>query len=304
MRNHHLPLFPKFKKLTLEDKKHIDQMLESLPPYSDFIFSSLWCWNTKPPIEISTLNGNLILKMPDYVSNETFISFLGSNNIEETIHTLFEYNKSQDLKTVLRLLPEHNFKDFDLSKLQPKYQLAEDRDNFDYILSVEDISTMRGLYRKKNKINIFKKKYQYRVSIEDLNQKLVQKKILSFVKKWFKDNKNPQAENKNEISAIRKLLKYSQKLNPKVLCLYIKGTLVGFSIFELFNEQYAIHAFQKANREYKGVYEFLYFHLTNYLKKLNYQYLNIEQDLGIEGLRQAKLGYNPHFLKKYSVSRK
>lgn len=305
MKNRAIPVFPHFKKLTLEDKKHLDQILETLPPYSDFIFSSLWCWNTNPPIEISALNKNLIFKMPDYVTNKSFITFLGSNSIEETINALLEYSQSLGLETVLRILPEHNFNNYDLTKLHPKYHLAEDRDNFDYVLSIDKLASMSGLYRKKNKVNLFKKTYKYKITIENLNQKRVQRKVLEFVKDWFENHKNPRAINNNEIIAINKLLKYSKELNPKVLCLYVEGALVGFSIFELFNKEYAIHAFQKANREYKGVYEFLYYNLANYLKKQKFQYLNIEQDLGIEGLRQAKLGYNPHFfLKKYIISHK
>ncbi len=302
--NNSLPIFPKFKELTLEDKKYIDNLLESLPPYSDFVFSSLWCWNTTPPIKISTLNENLVLKMPDYVSNKTFITFLGSNKIEETIDTLLNYSKDQNLEAVLRLLPEHNFKDYDLSKVHPKYDFAEDRDSFDYILSVEKLSTMQGLYSKKNKLNLFQKNYNYKVAIEDLNEKSVQDKIMEFSKNWFKTHTKQEAVNKNELVAIKKILKHSKALNAQVICVYIDNELIGFSIFEVFNKDYAIHGFQKANRDYKGIYEFIYHQMANYLKKQNCLYLNIEQDLGLEGLREAKLEYKPQFLKKYSIKRK
>lgn len=302
MKNTALPTFPKFRQLTLKDKKHLSRILKTLPPYSDFIFSSLWCWNTKPSIEIATLNKNLIFKMPDYITNQSFVTFLGSNAVPETINTLMEYCQSINLEAVLRLLPEHNFKNYDLTKLNPKYHLKEDRNNFDYILSIDTLASMAGLYRKKNKINLFKKSYEHKITIEDLNQKTVQIKILRFVKNWFKNHQKPQSVKNNELIAINRLLKYSKEFNPKVLCVYVQGQLVGFSIFELFNKEYAIHAYQKAKREYKGVYEFLYYNLANYLKKHKFQYLNIEQDLGIEGLRQAKLGYNPSFLKKYTIS--
>jgi len=299
-----LPLFPKFRELTIEDKKHIDQLLESIPPYSDFVFSSLWSWNTTPPIKISTLNNNLVLQMPDYVSNKSFLTFLGSNKIEETINTLLNYCKNQNLEAVLRLLPEHNFKDYNLSKLHPKYHLLEDRDSFDYILSIEKLSTMQGLYSKKNKLNLFQKNYKYKVAVEDLNKKSVQKRVMDFSENWFKTHTKKEAINKNELVAIEKILKHSKELNAQVICVYINNELIGFSIFEIFNKDYAIHGFQKANRDYKGIYEFIYHQMANYLKKQNCLYLNIEQDLGLKGLREAKLGYNPQFLKKYTISDK
>lgn len=302
--DNHLPLFPIFKKLTLEDKKHIDSFLKSLPPYSDFLFSSLWCWNTKLQIEFSILNNNLVLKMPDYISNEIFITFVGSNNIEDTIDTLLKHGKDAGLKEVLKLLPEHNFQKEDLTKLQSKYNITEDRNNFDYILSIDNLVTMAGLYNKKNKVNQFQKKHQYKIKIEDLKDAAVQDKIFTFVKNWFESSKNPNATNENELAALRKLLDYAHSLHPQVICLYVEDKLIGFSIFEIFSNNYAIHAFQKGLHEYKGVYEFLYFQMAHYLKKQGCLYLNIEQDLGIEGLRRAKLDYNPSFLKKYTITHK
>lgn len=303
--NNQLPLFPNFRELTIEDKKDVDQFLKSLPPYSDFLFSSLWCWNTIPPsIKISTLHNNLVLVMPDYVTNKEFVTFLGSNKIEETLDILLNYSKNQTFEAVLRLLPEHNFKDYDLVKLHRRYHFIEDRDSFDYILSVEKLSTMQGLYSKKNKVKLFQKNYKYKVAVEDLNQKSVQEKVMEFSKNWFRTHNKPATVNKNELLAIEKILKHSKELNAQVICVYVNNELIGFSIFEIFNKDYAIHGFQKANRDYKGIYEFIYHQMANYLKKQNCLYLNIEQDLGLEGLRQAKLGYNPQFLKKYSISHK
>lgn len=242
--------------------------------------------------------------MPDYVTNKIFLTFLGPNSLEETIHILLKYSRNLNLDAKLKLLPEHNFSDAELIKLQSQYHIAEDRDNFDYILSIDKIISMEGLYRKKNKVNLFKKSYKYSIAFEDLKLINVQKKILKFVNDWFRNHHNPQAINSSEQTAICKLLKHSQDLNPKVICVYVKNELVGFSIFELFNKEYAVHAFQKARREYKGVYEFLYHNLAIYLKQQECLYLNIEQDLGIEGLRQAKVAYNPTFLKKYTITHK
>lgn len=300
MPNKHLPLFPGFRELTLEDKEHLDKLLESLPPYSDFLFSSLWCWNTSPSIQISSLNNNLVLQMPDYTTNKAFITFLGSNKLEETMDTLLNYSQTQNMESVLRLLPEHNFKGYDLTKLEPKYHIQEDRDNFDYILSIEKLSSMNGLFKKRNKVNLFQKTYKYKITFEDLKEELVQRKILELTKYWFQNN--PDAANANEMQAIQKILSHAKELNPMAICVYVENQLVGFSIFEIFNKNYAVHAYQKAKREYKGIYEFLYHQMANYLKEQNCTYLNIEADLGLEGLRRAKLGYNPQFLKKYTIS--
>jgi len=58
---------------------------------------------------------------------------------------------------------------------------------------------------------------------------------------------------------------------------------------------------EKANREIKGLYQFINWSLANHLPD-NVKLINRETDLGIEGLRSAKLSYHPvGFEKKYRL---
>ena len=66
---------------------------------------------------------------------------------------------------------------------------------------------------------------------------------------------------------------------------------------------YLIH-FEKAVPGYKGLYQFINMSFAGILPD-KYVTINREQDLGDEGLRQAKLSYRPcGFVKKYRVYRK
>ena len=50
--------------------------------------------------------------------------------------------------------------------------------------------------------------------------------------------------------------------------------------------------FEKADTNYKGIYAMInYLTANNFLQ--NTEYINREEDMGIEGLRKAKLSYNP-----------
>ncbi len=86
-----LPNFPEFSKLSLDHQKDIDEAISGFPPYSDYTFASLYPWNSQNKLELSNLNGNLVVKFTDYVTDEPFLSFLGTNNVIETVETLFEY---------------------------------------------------------------------------------------------------------------------------------------------------------------------------------------------------------------------
>ena len=52
---------------------------------------------------------------------------------------------------------------------------------------------------------------------------------------------------------------------------------------------------EKANTEIEGVYAMINYEYVNHLPR-NYVYINREEDLGLEGLRKAKLSYHPHYL--------
>jgi hypothetical protein len=85
------------------------------------------------------------------------------------------------------------------------------------------------------------------------------------------------------------------------MCVFVDGLLRGFTVFEQVTKEYAILSFQKADKSYPGIFEFLNHSIALYLHKRGCMFMNMEQDLGIPGLRQAKRKYDPTYLKKYSI---
>ena len=72
----------------------------------------------------------------------------------------------------------------------------------------------------------------------------------------------------------------------------VDGKYVAYSIGSMINENTADIHFEKADREYDGSYAFV----NNSFAKYGFhdaEYINREEDLGIEGLRKAKLSYYP-----------
>jgi hypothetical protein len=79
------------------------------------------------------------------------------------------------------------------------------------------------------------------------------------------------------------------------------GRIEAFSIAERLNPTTAVVHFEKANPEWRGMYQLInQWFCRNEL--LGFEFVNREQDLGIEGLRKAKESYHPHHLvKKFAV---
>lgn len=301
-----LPKFPLFKKLELKDKEDIEKYTKHFPPYSDFSFSSLWSWNTKNHTELSLLNENLVIGMKDYSNDSLFYSFLGFHSLIHTIDTLLKDAQERRIEQALKLIPEHNFIHSDLEELHRKYSIKEDRDNFDYILSVEKLSIMQGpkLYQKKKQLNKFLRLYNYNVTIDQISNKSLHSDLLNFFHTWKSLKQKGSHVNLEELRAIERFIDLFTNCEIIVASVYIDNVLKGYSLFEQINSEYSLYSFQKTDTSIIGINEFLNNCVAKYLNSKKSKYLNIEQDLGIEGLRKAKKAYDPTFLKKYTITPK
>ncbi len=87
----------------------------------------------------------------------------------------------------------------------------------------------------------------------------------------------------------------------KIAGVYIDNKLEAFTIGEKINENIALIHIEKANQNIKGLYQYInqQFLLNEFP---NVKYVNREEDLGLDGLREAKLSYHPcKFIEKYSI---
>ena len=86
--------------------------------------------------------------------------------------------------------------------------------------------------------------------------------------------------------------------------LKVEGELVGFSAGFVSHTNVGVCMYEKANTEYRGSYQAL----TNLFAKKRYakcKYVNRQEDLGIEALKESKMSYHPHmFAKKFIIADK
>lgn len=295
-----IPQFPSFKRLTFSDKKRIETITSSYPAYSDYNFASLWSYNTQNDFLVSMLHKNLVIRFRDYITKDTFYSFLGTHNIQETIETLFAYLKKKNLKPELKLIPEVTIET--LKETKHDFLITEDRDNFDYVYNLSHLSDLNGRFysKKRNKVKKFLKEHSH-MSIQDihLNDNTTHKHILSVFSKW----EEKQGRSSHEKIAIQRLLKKAHFFDLLCLGLYSKTDLKAFSIVEIVQNGFVMVHFSKADRSYTGIFETLYKTLADTLREKGSQFLNREQDMGLSRLRHAKQSWGPlYFLKKYTVS--
>jgi uncharacterized protein len=295
-----LPKFPKFKKLELSDRKAIEKISIQQAPYSDFNFESLWAWDIKEKMKVSSLHGNLVLMFADYITGEPFYSFLGNHKVDSTVNSLLELSIEEGLRPALSLVPEDSLTGIDLKK----FSIEPDQSNFDYIFDLSLIAAYPGskFESKRTMVNRFLRNFPD-PEVRVLNRATDLENINQLNELWNKNKTvtDGSFEIQKETIAIQRFLD-THFDDALAVGVFVKKKLIGYSIFTLLKNKYSIGHFSKAAISYAGVYEFLMRESAKILIQYKYQYLNYEQDLGLPGLRRSKGSYRPiSFLKKYIV---
>lgn len=292
-----IDLFPLFSKLELKHKPSIDAIVSRLPPYSDFNFISLYSWNTDDSTYVSMLNGNLVIKQLDYVTGKPVLSLLGKNKIDESLASLLKASNE------LKLVPELTVESINNPQL---FTIIADRDNHDYVYALSEMVGLSGEKFKKirNKLNKFTSVglMHLEVVTTDTIAEVEKQEFILLFDAWAKTAKQSKEDSATEKIAFIRLLGVADSLPLLFTTVRQASNLIALHISENLENKYAICHFEKALSIYENLTTFAAHEGAKALLDKGIQFANWEQDLGLEGLRQAKSKWQPaSFLKKYTI---
>lgn len=186
--------------------------------------------------------------------------------------------------------------------LEDKVVVEETRGQWDYLYLSSELSTLSGnrFHKKKNLLKQFQKTYNY--EYRSLSGNCVET-VLNMQTEWcrWRDCESSEAL-LAENDAVARVLAHWNDIPG--LCggiIRIDEVPIAYTLAEPLNNDTLIIHFEKAANGIKGAYQAINYLFCNDVGK-NFTYINREQDLDDEGLRQAKLSYNPvDFSKKCSV---
>jgi len=300
-----IPTFPEFKKIEISDKEEIENFTKDFPPYSDFNFISLFCWDVDNKRQVSFLNGNLVVRLTDDISGKEFLSFLGNKKVPETIDELLWFARRQSIKTTLRMIPQEavNY----CSNPELSLNIKEDRNSFDYVFNLDDLSNLCGnKYENVRKhVNRFQRNYEERSEVVVFNE-LNDGKYIDCIRSVWKEWKSlKESYSSVEERAISKLFDNAEHFSMKNILLFIDGKPAAFSLNQVIDKENAISHFAKVNYNYGDIFPFLQRETAKCLAAEGCKFVNLEEDLGLLSLRKAKEQYRPsNFLRKYTIERR
>ncbi len=288
-----------FKKLELEDKRVFNRFLNNYPFLSsEYSFANLFIWKDNYKTKYCIYEDTLIIAKTDSAGRLSFMEPIGykEEKLPEIIKILKDLCREKGSDCLFREATEA-FAEKIMHLNDEELVLFEDRDNFDYIYESEKLATLAGkkLHRKRNHYKAFVNGFDYKII--NLSQDNQITKITDAIDHWYSSKEEIDPRVLHELKAIPKLLENMHLLNLQGIAVEVNEEIAAFTIGEKLNDDVAVIHIEKGNIDYKGVYSFINKTFVNECFK-DVKYINREQDLGIEGLRKAKLSYYPDLLEK------
>ena len=229
--------------------------------------------------------------------------FLGRNSLNETARALLWQCEREGMTPVLRFVPKCCADALDTLC----FSVIDEPDQFDYIVSTSAISAYEGQsYRlQRNFVRRFTELHSA-LQFREVDLKSVERKaqIKALIATWAEQKERDPSDVENENAAITRCLDaFEAALIGNGI--FDGEKLVAFALCEDVGNGYGVNHFEKAaTTVYTGIVPYFRQKTAQALRERGIEYVNLEQDLGIPGLRQSKRSYAPvAFLKKYRVAR-
>lgn len=292
-------------RITIESRPILEEYLGSYEyRASGLSFSSLYMWRNGNQFSWQIIGSYLCIAGVSRLEDELEEPFLlppltkvGVYEPEKLRETILEAKRIfEDAGFIfsLRLLP-FQMVECVRAAFPTEMKIIADRPNYDYVYRTKDLIELAGraYHGKKNHLNYFKNHYEYEyVRLTSEMAPLAEEFIRQF-------NERKQGLSSHE----RELLLYEQEaLNDVFENLETVGYLAGAILIDgkiealsiggrLGKNTVTVHV-EKANTEIRGLYQAIN---NEFCKQVTEKIkcINREEDMGIEGLRKAKLSYNP-----------
>lgn len=280
-----------FRQISTEDKQLFENFYKGRRISSYESFSNMLMWRDEDKLEYAVVNGFICVIGVNSISKKRF-SYMPIGGADVALHDTVLSLKAQYPDIFFTYL-----KKSDTDKLKEifgeKAEISEERDLFEYIYEAEKLRTLSGkaLHAKRNHINKFEATYESRFDIiSNKNKEELEKAILAL-------REDPAlVENKtmlvNEDAAIDKLYENFGSLGLTAGVLYADGNIAAYTIGEMINGDTALIHVEKAHRDIEGAYTVVNQRFISAAFP-DAVFANREEDMGIEGLRKAKLSYSP-----------
>ncbi|HHT30733.1 MULTISPECIES: DUF2156 domain-containing protein [Petrimonas] len=292
-----------FKPIELKDKEVINSYLcKQNYRASDLCFTNLFCWGKKFDTQFATKGEWFFVRFRDNNGRNSYLKPIGGRNIREAIDMIMDDHKQFDTVFQIRGLTREMMDEIE-AEMPDIFDYKFNRSVSDYIYSSEKLVNLTGkkLQSKRNHINRFKRENEWEYGSLSGNPSLI-KECKEMLDQWMEINmadKDPSLVYDDVATTL--MLDNFEYLGLKGGVIRVRGKIVAFTIGEpLTRDTFVVHV-EKAYTSIHGAYSIINQQFAEH-ETTGFTYINREEDMGFENLRNAKLSYQPDILlEKYNA---
>jgi hypothetical protein len=287
-----------FRPVTLADQSYFQKHFERYPQvHSDNTFTNMICWNHYANYEFAHVRNNIIISST-IDGKTTFRPPIGPRDkglLREVIRLAVDFGD-----TVPFVLVDVESREW-IQEIFTDIELSLDRDYAEYVYRSSDLANLPG----KEYLTIRHQVNKFRRNCSPVVQPLgisALEEVKQFLLEWceWKDCDGKEFL-KNEKDALLFAIDHFSELGLKGLSIRVQGKIGAISLYEPLNPDTVVVHFEKGLPDCEGIYKAINAE-TALLLQHAYRYINRESDMGVPGLREAKLRYHPdHMVEVYTA---
>jgi len=296
-----IPDYPDLEPLCMEDLHALEEAYHAISPRTcDASPVNLHIWRDCQKPMLTRIHGNVCVLLDSHAEPPYFLEPYGEQKLLETVRTCLEHIGliSRVQARTAAILPREEF------------EVGPQRDAFDYIYRVQALAELKGksFDGKRNHIRRFARNcpdYEFRpLEAPHLHD------AAELFEAWAAARENGRSgtlasgalNHDCQRRALERAFQDYARLGLIGGALLVGGKMQGVIIASRGAGDTAIVHFSYANGGLPGIYQTLLWEACRRLF-LPFTYLNLEEDMGIPGLRKTKLSWHPLRLEeKFRIS--
>jgi hypothetical protein len=281
-----------FNPVTMEQRPVFSDHYRVFPQtHSDNTFTNMVCWNHYAHYRYAVINGSIIVSSTiDGVTR--FRPPIGRRDpelLKDVIRLAYEIGDQEPVVLIDRPMSTW------IHSLCPTIQVVPDRNHFEYVYRARDLADLSGgsYLNIRHQLNRFRKNCAY--AVEPITAENCDD-VKSFLVKWCEwkgCDDDPVLAHEKE--AIFYAVDHFVELELSGLIIRIERNIGAMSLFEPLNTDTALVHFEKGLPDCEGIYKAINAETADVISR-DFTYINRESDLGVPGLREAKMRYHPHHM--------
>ena len=285
-----------FHKMKLAEKEEYEKILFACETRGcEYSFANLYLWGKQ---QVAFLHG-CVAFFSHFYGRTVYPYPIGNGDKKKVMEAILQDAGERGIPCRITGMTDADREE--LETLFPgKFILRSDRDGADYVYAIDDLADLKGrkFQKKRNHVNKFRSQHpNFEVlELNACNLPVVQ----HMINEWYRVRmrEDPEGNYLLENIAMARACQNYVGLGMEGIALVDDGQVLAVTMGSRMGKNtFDIH-FEKALENVEGAYAAVNCEFARFLrlKHPDVAYLDREDDLGLEGLRKAKLSYNPHHM--------